>query len=68
MSYKSDDVYISPEGTEVRIHYAEQIGYHSEFRGKGESAWHPLNSSWYPHFPDVCAEFEVYVRRMNLKL
>lgn len=61
MSYKSEDIYISPNGEEYRIHYDEsQRAYHTEVKKDGE--WKPNNSSWYPHFQDACAEFDAVCR------
>lgn len=65
MNYKSEDIYISPNGEKYRIHYDEsQRAYHTEVQRDGE--WQPNNSSWYPHFQDACAEFEAVCRIHSL--
>lgn len=65
MSYKSEDVYVSPEGVRYRIHYDQNVkAYHTEVKADGE--WKPHNSSWYPHFPHACGEFAAVVKIHNL--
>lgn len=65
MSYKSEDIYISPKGEEYRIHYDEsQRMYHTEVKQDGN--WKPNNSSWYPLFQNACGEFEAVCRIHSL--
>lgn len=65
MSYKSEDMYVSPEGVRYRIHYDQNVkAYHTEVNENGE--WKPHNSSWYPHFPHACGEFDAVVKIHNL--
>ena len=68
MSYKSDDVYISQEGEQYRIHYnEEQKAYHTEVKKIGSLFWLAANSSYYPLFSNACGEFDAWIRRENLK-
>lgn len=61
MNYRSEDVYVSPEGVQYRIHYDQKVkAYHTEVNENGE--WKPNNSSRYPHFQDACAEFDAVCR------
>nr|DAG28430.1 MAG TPA: Protein of unknown function (DUF3102) [Caudoviricetes sp.] len=65
MNYRSEDVYVSPEGVQYRIHYDQNVkAYHTEVKADGE--WKPNNSSWYPHFPHACGEFDAVVKIHNL--
>ena len=65
MNYKSEDIYISPNGEEYRIHYDEsQRMYHTEVKQDG--IWKPNSSGWYPHFQNACGEFEAVCRIHSL--